>query len=152
MKLPLAYQAATRAHMTAIRWSWFLTRSSTTGLTSEPNTVEWKLAVVDAGGYVQPDDPVVQEFADALAVLEDRCYQNSRTRIADIVVSIQGSLLEYGVSESLLTILQAVANPVTFEDLQQRVNRAVNQGAIDSSSREGDCAAYMTVYVIRRTE
>lgn len=111
-----------------------------------------ELAVVDAGGYVQPDDPVVQEFAAALAVLDDRCYKNSRTQIADYVVSIQDSLGEYGVSESLLTILQAVADPVSFQDLQKRVDRAVQEGAIDASSREGDCAAYMTVYVIKRTD
>lgn len=122
----------------------------TTGLTAGPDTVEWKLAVVDAGGNVLPDDPVVREFATALTVLEELCYKNTRHQIGDIVLSMQGSLLEYGISESLLTILQAIVDPVSFEDLQRRVNQAVDQGALDASARKGDCAAYMTVYVIRR--
>ena len=117
---------------------------------SEPNTVEWKMAVVDEGGYVQPDDPVVQEFANALDVLEDRCHQNTRAQIGDYAFSGQGQLQEHGVSESLLTILQAVADPLSFQDLQKRVDRAVAGGAISASSSEGDCAAYVTVYVTKR--
>jgi hypothetical protein len=127
------------------------TSSDSGNAASEPNTVEWKLAVVDEGGYVQPDDPAVHEFANALDVLEGRCHQNTRAQIGDFVVAGQGQLQERGVSESLLTILQAMADPATFRDLQKRVDEAVAGGAISGSSSEGDCAAYVTVYVTKRT-
>lgn len=72
-----------------------------------------------------PADPVVQEFAAALDVLEARCYQNTRSNIGDYAFSIQRKLQENGVSESLLTILQVVADPPSFRILQKLVDRWV---------------------------
>lgn len=117
----------------------------------QPNTVEYRLAVVDKGGYVRPGDPVVVEFANVLGVLEERCFKNTRTQIGDYTVSIQKQLLERGVQEDLLTILKAVADPVTFRKLQKGVDRDVRAGSIPTSSQTGDCAAYMTEYVLLRT-
>lgn len=117
---------------------------------SEPETVQYKLAVVDSGGYVAPDDPVVGEFAIALDVLEGRCPDNTRAQIGDQVVSIQGQLAQGGVSEGLLEILQSVADPSTFRLLEDIV-QGFPPGSIPEASRQGDCAAYLTAYHELRT-
>jgi hypothetical protein len=114
-------------------------------------TAEYELAVVDKGGYIRPDDPVVAEFASAPAVLQKQCFK-TRSQIGDYTVSIQKQLIERGVQESLLAILKAVTDPVTFRKLRKGVDRDVRAGSILTSSQTGDCAAYMTEYVLLRTE
>jgi hypothetical protein len=112
---------------------------------SEPETVEYRLAVVDSGGYVAPDDPIVSEFAIYLDALEQRCPDNTREQIADQTISIQQQLAERGVSEGLLEILQSVADPTTFRLLEDIVED-FPPGSIPEASRRGDCAAYLTAY------
>jgi hypothetical protein len=112
---------------------------------AETDTVEYKLAVVDAGTYVAPDDPVVDEFAEALDVLESRCPDNTRAEIGDQTVSIQEQLAEEGIFEGLLDILRNVADPITFRRLL-RIVYDFPPGSIPEASREGDCAAYLTAY------
>lgn len=112
--------------------------------------IEYQLAVVDAGGYVDPNDPVVSEFRAALAVVEERCYKTSPERIPDMLVSIQQQLAQRGLNEGLLTILQALADPASFAHLQKVVYK-LPTAVIPASSREGDCAAYLTAYVFDRT-
>jgi hypothetical protein len=71
------------------------------------DTLESKMASLDAGTYVPPDDPVVAEYVQALDALEDVCT-NTRDDLADMVVRAQELLLNGGQEESLLGILRHV--------------------------------------------
>lgn len=66
------------------------------------DSVEYKLAVVDEGGFVAPDDPVVDSYATLLDFLEPKCNEN-RERIGDMAVVAKDEL-----GTSLLTILRGV--------------------------------------------
>jgi hypothetical protein len=67
--------------------------------------LEYKLAVVHTGGYVNEDDPIVQRFAGALDRLEAKCPE-SRQQLADMGVKGRALLRDKGLDESLLAVLE----------------------------------------------
>lgn len=71
--------------------------------------IEYKLAVIDEGGSVSTDDPVIDRYATALDNAENVCPE-SRTMLSDIAVgSVQ--LLDENVpghSENALSMLRAI--------------------------------------------
>lgn len=71
--------------------------------------IEYKLAVIDEGGSVSTDDPVIDRYAAALDNAENVCPE-SRSMLSDIAVrSVQ--LLDENVpghSENALSMLQAI--------------------------------------------
>jgi hypothetical protein len=71
------------------------------------DTPEYKLAVIDEGGYVDPADPVVDRFARVLDKLQRKC-SDSRSFVGDMAVRSQELMAEEGVRESLLSILTNV--------------------------------------------
>lgn len=83
------------------------TQPDTGGWTEED--IEYKLAVVDAGGFVATDDPVIDRYATALDNAESVCPEG-RTMLSDIAVrSVQ--LLDENVpdhNENALSMLRAI--------------------------------------------
>jgi hypothetical protein len=98
-----------------------------------PDTPEYKLAVIDAGGYVNPSDPIVGSYARALDRLEERC-EDSRTFLGDMAVRSQQLLAEEGISEPVLTILRYVGR------------------AVRGAPLEGSCTSIFATYVALRVE
>lgn len=72
--------------------------------------IEYKLAVVDEGGFVSTDDPVIDRYASALDEAEAVCPEN-RTMLADIAVRAVQILDEDapGHSENALSMLSAIS-------------------------------------------
>src|SRR5258708_7472936 len=69
--------------------------------------VEYKLAVIQTGGYVSPDDMLVKRIGFALDDLQDRCTE-PRIQLSDMAVVTHDALVLKGVGQSHLTILQHV--------------------------------------------
>ena len=71
--------------------------------------IEYKLAVVDQGGFVSTDDPVIDRYASALDRAEAVCPEG-RTMLSDIAVGAVQLLDENvpGHSETALSMLQAI--------------------------------------------
>ena len=82
---------------------------SSNGAEWTENDIEYKLAVVDAGGFVSTDDPVIDSYATALDNAESVCPEH-RTMLSDIAVrSVQ--LLDENVpghTENALSMLRAI--------------------------------------------
>jgi hypothetical protein len=74
---------------------------------SSTESLEYKLAVVDAGGYVRPDDLTVARFRSLLDQLSAK-YVENRTQIADMSVTGQKLLREKGVSQSIQSIMEGL--------------------------------------------
>jgi len=70
-------------------------------------SVEYKLAVVNEGGFVDTDDPLVGQFKSALDALEEKCTEG-RQKIGDMAVAAQGLLEDKGIPLSLIRIMQDV--------------------------------------------
>ena len=70
-------------------------------------SVEYKLAVVDRGGYVAPDDVVVARFGSLLQQLGSK-FGETPERIGDMTVACRNSLREKGVSESIVNIMEGM--------------------------------------------
>jgi hypothetical protein len=71
---------------------------------TENKTIEYQLAVVDAGGYVPDNDISVARFRSLLEQLS-QAYGGSDQQIADQTVKAQELLKNRGVKESLLNIM-----------------------------------------------
>ncbi|WP_344106597.1 hypothetical protein [Nocardiopsis rhodophaea] len=76
--------------------------------------VEYKLAVVDEGGYVPLDDPVIGDYARALDAAEEKCTQG-REELGDISVRSVQLLDERGVAATGLSILEGIAESIPGE-------------------------------------
>lgn len=80
----------------------------------EDTTVEYKLAVVQTGAVVAPDDPLVLAYADALDRVQPRCSE-SRLQLGSIAVALISKMQEQGIYTasplSLLQGLDAAASP-----------------------------------------
>ena len=76
--------------------------------------IEYKLAVVDSGGFVRHDDPKIASYARALDRADSSCPE-SRVRLADIAVASVQQLDRNttGHSENALSMLQAIAASVS---------------------------------------
>ena len=77
----------------------------------QPETTEYKLAVINADGYVAPDDPIVAQFRQVLADLDGKCPDTAE-QIGDYAVSANKMLNDKGVSETLLETMQYVRTSV----------------------------------------
>jgi hypothetical protein len=84
--------------------------------TGTAESLEYKLAVVNADGYVSEGDASVAEFQRLLDALSRYCPE-SRERIADMLVVTNQNIGERGGSESLLetarNLEHILAPPVT---------------------------------------
>ena len=84
------------------------------GTSYTENDIEYKLAVVDKGGFVPLDDPVIKRYEQALDALEPKCTE-SRTLIADqSVLSVQ-LLADSGVVTNALEMLRAADDSIPPE-------------------------------------
>jgi hypothetical protein len=68
----------------------------------EKPTVEYQLAVINEGGHVEEDDPVVAEFKDLVESIDEKSVEG-QTDIGDILVKAQEILWDnYKIRVSLL--------------------------------------------------
>ncbi len=74
-------------------------------------SLEYKLAVVNEGGFVAEDDPLVGRFKSVLDNLQPKCTE-SRQKIADMGVKAQQLLQNKGVDLSLLRVMQAANDSI----------------------------------------
>src|SRR5262249_40276114 len=74
--------------------------------TEEP--IEYKLAVIEAGGAVPKDDPTVARFRSLLTQLSSS-YIETPQRIANLTVWAQKELRKEGVQESLPNIMEGMS-------------------------------------------
>jgi len=98
---------------------------------SEDDT-EYKLAVIDAGGFVDLDDPSIDAYARALDAAEAKCT-DKRSLLGDYAVKAWQLLAEEGVD---VTVLQAL--------------RAIDQSIPDESPKL-DCAEVMAAWMVLMT-
>ena len=68
-------------------------------------TVAQGLAVIDEGGFVAPDDPMVSSYQDALIELRSSVCFVPEEQIADMAVSARENLMSEGVPATVLQIL-----------------------------------------------
>lgn len=80
------------------------TTKANTTIATKNETVEYKLATLYAGNWIEKDDITVYEFKELLDKLEKKTV-NSRIDISDITVTAQRILKEHGISRTLLQIL-----------------------------------------------
>jgi hypothetical protein len=80
--------------------------------------LEYKLATVDAGYRVQPDDISIARFGSLLDQLANK-YVEDRIKIADVTVAAMNILREKGLREKLLNIMEGL-NSIFYEPLQNQ--------------------------------
>lgn len=97
-------------------------------------SVEYKLATIQQGGYVSKDDPLVVRFGHVLDRLDSKCPE-PRERIADMGVKGRDLLREKGIQEPLVS---------TFENWGASIPGEVTKGGV------GPCADILAVYVVLR--
>ncbi len=76
--------------------------------------VEYKLAVIDAGGFVDPNDPSIDSYAALLDSLETKC-EEERTLISDQAVRATQLLADEGVTMTALEVLQGIDGSIPDE-------------------------------------
>ena len=82
---------------------------------SVENSIEYKVAVVDAGGYVDPDDSIVSVYRSALSRAESNC-SNSKQELADMAVKATQILADNGIQATALEMVEAVNDSVAGLD------------------------------------
>jgi hypothetical protein len=97
-------------------------------------SLEYKLAVLQKGGYVSDDDPMMRRFAGVLDRLEAKCPE-SRQQLADMGVRGRELLSNSGLNEPLLTV---------FENWQAAIPDTNEDGGV------GPCADVLAIYVTLR--
>lgn len=85
----------------------------------EEYSIEYKLAVINSGGFVEEDDETVQEFKGLLDKLEKK-VANSTQDIADITVKTQEVLKGDGYNIELIQVMRDLntAIPEGLEDVK----------------------------------
>jgi len=81
---------------------------------TEDYTVEYQMACIDKGEYLDEDDTVINDYSILLDSLMEKTT-NSRIDISDITVTTQRLLKENGVDMSLLNILKDLDNSIPEE-------------------------------------
>ena len=99
--------------------------------------IEYKLAAIQSGGYVDPNDPLVAQFGSVLNDLEGKC-QESRNQLSGISIIVHNDMAQRGVDESYLSILQHVDASIP-DDL-------VNSGGAQK------CADIFAAYAVLRLD
>lgn len=79
----------------------------TTSQNQATDTTEYKLAVVDAGTYVSPDDIVVARFRSLLSQLSTR-WAETPVRIADMSVAAKQRLRSFGIDQRALDFMEGM--------------------------------------------
>jgi len=80
--------------------------SGTSDQKEKEYTTEYKLAVIDKGGYLEEDDPAVSEYRIMLNSLKAKVI-NDEVEIGDIVVKAQEILREdHQINLSILKIMK----------------------------------------------
>src|SRR5262245_6659508 len=81
--------------------------SAVASTTPADERIEYKLAVVDRGGYVAPDDLVVARFRSLLEQLSTK-WRDTPQRLAEMSVKGRNLLRDKGVAESILNIMEGM--------------------------------------------
>jgi len=76
--------------------------------------MEYQLAVIDAGGFVPYNDPVISQYDRALDALEPKCTEPRRT-VSDQSVKAVQILAEEGVRSNALEMLRAANDAIPPE-------------------------------------
>ncbi len=87
----------------------------------ENTTVEYELAVINAGYRVESSDPSISQFSSLLDRIERKCI-NSRRQIADAAVAAQGLLKEKGIRMQLIDVMRNLNNAIPEEAAGSRLN------------------------------
>ena len=77
-------------------------------------SLEYKLAVINAGGFVEEDDETIQVFKGLLDKLEKKVV-NSRQGIADITVKTQEILRDEGYNVELIQVIRDLNTAIPEE-------------------------------------
>ena len=77
------------------------------GSPSSSSSIEYKLASVDTGGRLDPGDPIIAEYGDALDSLQQKC-KDSRNLLAKYSLKAKQLLSKKGVDLSAFAVLRAV--------------------------------------------
>lgn len=85
--------------------AFLLLSALTTAQASE--SIEYKLATINAGGYVSKDHITVARFRSLLDQLSATFVEN-KNQIADMSVTAQNLLRKEGIEESLLNIMEGM--------------------------------------------
>lgn len=88
-------------------------------------SLEYKLAVVDAGGFVSKDDITIARFRSLLRQLSEK-YVESPQQIADMSVKAKELLREEGVSEKMLTMMEGLNQVFSTQVPNQRYSEYVS--------------------------
>ena len=72
-----------------------------------PTTIEYKLAVINAGHYVEEHDATVAQFRNLLDSLSAKFTENQQ-QIADMSVTAQNILRDAGIEETLMNIMKGM--------------------------------------------
>lgn len=91
----------------------------------------YSLAVIQNGGYVNPDGLLVRQFQRQLDILSSKCNDPEST-VSDQLVTTHDILHKHGIDEDYLTLLTAV-------------DRAVPAGTSNTCAQ--DFAAYATIRI-----
>src|SRR5438270_4002800 len=101
-------------------------------LAAADDPVEYKLAIIEAGGYVPKEHITVARFRSLLKQLQIG-YKEDSERIANITVWAQNSLKKEGIKESLLNIMEGMNQILVRE-------------------RRKEYAQFVAAYVVLRTK
>jgi hypothetical protein len=74
---------------------------------STSSSIEYKLASVDTGGRLNPGDPIIAEYGDALDSLQQKC-KGSRNLLANYSLKAKQKLSRKGIDLSAYAVLLAV--------------------------------------------
>jgi hypothetical protein len=74
---------------------------------SASSSIEYRLASVDTGARLNPGDPIIAEYGDALDSLQQKC-KDSRNLLAKYSLKAKQVLRKKGVDLSAFAVLRAV--------------------------------------------
>lgn len=93
--------------------------STAVGSSYSSSDIEYKLAVIDEGGFLPVDDPSIVRYHRVLDDLQQVCG-NSRTALADMAVRSVELLADRGVASDALEMLnaaeQSIPDDMHFDD------------------------------------
>jgi hypothetical protein len=102
MKMRRLLSVVIAAAVIIVFFSFVLACTSSGPEEVENPTVEYQLAVINEGGHVEKDDPVVAEFKDLVQSIDQKSVEGP-TEIGDILVKAQEILWDnYNIRVSLL--------------------------------------------------
>lgn len=108
--------------------------SCTDSADPKQSSMEYKLAVIDRGGYVREDDPLVVRFGRALDRLEAKCPE-TRQQLGDMGVKGYQIMRDKELREPLVEV---------FANWRASIPDSAAKGAI------GPCADLLAAYVTLR--